>query len=158
MPPLDPHWLLFQLLWHPFSPILINGTYRAIIIRLQTGCKCASAVMSSSVWALFILILSSPSPLLWLLLPYVPFFAHPPFSVKSDIYCWSSLPRALMDYLSPAYPSSFRQHWLASSHILSASDAHFHQLLNTVSNMHDLLIFMQLLMLVAVATRDVDNS
>ena len=74
MHPLDPHWLLFQLLCHPFSPTLINGMYRAIITRLQTGCKCANAAISSSVWALFISILSSPSPSLWLLLPCIPFF------------------------------------------------------------------------------------
>lgn len=157
MPPLDHHGLLFQLLWHPFSPTLINGMYRAIITRLQTGCKCASVAMSSSAWALFILILSSPGPLLWLLLPCIS-FSDSPFSVKSGTYCWSSLPRTLMGYLSPAYLSSFREHWLASSHILSASGAHFHHSRNTVSNMHDWLVFMQFLVLVAVATRDIDNS
>jgi len=63
-----------------------------------------------------------------------------------------------MQYQCSAYLLSFRQHWLASSPILSGSDAHFHHSRNTVSNMHDLLVFMQFLMLEAMATRDIGNS
>lgn len=98
-----------------------------------------------------------PSSLLWLLLTCVP-FCYSPFPFNSGTSCWSSCPRALTGYLSPTYLSSYRQLWCSSSHTLSASVAHFHCSLNTTSNMHDLLVFMQFLMLVAEATKDIDNS
>lgn len=63
-----------------------------------------------------------------------------------------------MGYLSPAYLLSFRQIWRSSSHTLSATVAHLHCSVNTTSNMHDLLVFMQLLVLVAEATKDTDSS
>lgn len=79
-----------------------------------------------------------------------------PFSQIRQIFRFS-LQKALTDSLSPAKLSSFRQLWLASSLILSASDAHFHHSLN-VSTVHGLLVSMQFCMLVAVAARDIGNS
>lgn len=108
----------------------VQGNYHKAADRLQV-CQCSYVQLSLSPFHLDP-VPSQPIPLT--VIAMHPLLWPPPFSIKSDIYCWSPLPRALMDYLSPAYLSSFRQHWLARSHVLSASDAHFHHSLETASN------------------------